>query len=188
MRTGIAHDRRLRPQRMERLWSLAGATSGNRWQITLRRRGLKQAKTVAVGCDRLPRKRHGKEGVDGSSPPEGLQKNPCKWAYIVLPATTKTSVVTGTRRAHFGTGGHSRAGATSRDTAWNVPKTLDRDHSLERLLQTGGWRCRRRCDADSSFAREGVSDAATPMASTSKRRAGSRSNSAPKGCPRPGPR
>jgi hypothetical protein len=33
---------------------------------------LKQAKTVAVGCHRLPEKFHGKEGVDGSSPSEGL--------------------------------------------------------------------------------------------------------------------
>ena len=34
----------------------------------------KQAKTVAVGCDRLPREVHGKEGVSGSSPEEGLKK------------------------------------------------------------------------------------------------------------------
>jgi hypothetical protein len=34
----------------------------------------KYAKTVATGCDRLPRDCHGKEGVDGSSPSEGSQK------------------------------------------------------------------------------------------------------------------
>ena len=33
---------------------------------------LKEAKTVAMGCDRLPFGAHGKEGVDGSSPSEGL--------------------------------------------------------------------------------------------------------------------
>src|SRR6266511_347045 len=50
---------------MERLWSPAVATGGNRWQVGRPRRRLKQAKTVAVGCD-------GKEGVDGSSPSEGF--------------------------------------------------------------------------------------------------------------------
>jgi hypothetical protein len=33
-------------------------------------------KTVAVGCDWLPREAHGKEGVDGSSPSEGSAKAP----------------------------------------------------------------------------------------------------------------
>jgi hypothetical protein len=33
----------------------------------------KRAKTVAVGCDRLPETFHGKEGVGGSSPPEGFE-------------------------------------------------------------------------------------------------------------------
>jgi hypothetical protein len=57
---------------MEHLWSPAGATDGNRWQMERPRKRLKQAKTVAVGCDRLPQPFHGKEGVDGSSPSEGL--------------------------------------------------------------------------------------------------------------------
>jgi hypothetical protein len=35
---------------------------------------LKQAKTVAVGCDQLPPNLDGKEGVDGSSPSEGSAK------------------------------------------------------------------------------------------------------------------
>ena len=50
---------------MERLWSLAGATSGNRWQIGRPRKRPNQAKTV-----------DGKEGVDGSSPSEGSAKGP----------------------------------------------------------------------------------------------------------------
>jgi hypothetical protein len=44
---------------------------------------LGQAKTVAVRCDGLPREAHGKEGVDGSSPLEalekGLQKRGSRW-------------------------------------------------------------------------------------------------------------
>jgi hypothetical protein len=57
---------------MERLWSLAGATGGNRWQMETLRKRRKQAKTVAVGCDPLPLNLDGKEGVDGSSPSEGF--------------------------------------------------------------------------------------------------------------------
>jgi hypothetical protein len=43
--------------------SLAGATSGNRWQIGRPRKRLKQAKTVATGCDQLPQNLDGKEEV-----------------------------------------------------------------------------------------------------------------------------
>jgi hypothetical protein len=57
---------------MEPLWSRAGATGGKRWQMADTRKRLRYAKTVAVGCDRLPRESHGKEGVDGSSPSEGF--------------------------------------------------------------------------------------------------------------------
>jgi hypothetical protein len=47
------------------------ATSGNRWQMGTPRKRLKQAETVAIGCDQLPQGPHGKEGVSGSSPEEG---------------------------------------------------------------------------------------------------------------------
>ena len=67
---------------MEPLWSLAGAISGNRWQMQRPRERLKQAKTVAVGCDRLPFGAHGKEGVDGSSPSEGSAKAPHAGAFV----------------------------------------------------------------------------------------------------------
>jgi hypothetical protein len=40
------------------------------------RNRLKEAKTVATGCDRLPIGAHGKERVGGSSPPEGSAKAP----------------------------------------------------------------------------------------------------------------
>jgi hypothetical protein len=59
---------------MERLWSLAVATGGNRWQIAYPRKPRNTAKIVATGCNQLPRSQNGKEGVDGSSPSEGLQK------------------------------------------------------------------------------------------------------------------
>jgi len=54
-----------RQQGMEPLWSPAVATGGKR---------LRQPKTVAVGCDRLPEAFHGKEGVVGSSSTEGFQE------------------------------------------------------------------------------------------------------------------
>jgi hypothetical protein len=56
---------------MEPLWSPVVATAGNQRQTRRARNPRKEAKTVAVGCDRLPRAAHGKEGVDGSSPSEG---------------------------------------------------------------------------------------------------------------------
>ena len=56
-RTSAPHE-----SRMERLWSRAVATSGNRSQMERPRKRLNQPKTVAVGCDRSPRECHGKEG------------------------------------------------------------------------------------------------------------------------------
>ena len=50
----------------------------NPWQSVANQTGAetgKQAKTVAVGCDLLPETFHGKEGVDGSSPSEGFEKD-----------------------------------------------------------------------------------------------------------------
>jgi hypothetical protein len=47
---------------MEPLWSPVVATGGNQRQIGRARKGRKQAETVAVRCDRLPRGVHGKEG------------------------------------------------------------------------------------------------------------------------------
>jgi hypothetical protein len=54
---------------MEHLWSRAVATAGKRWQMGPPRKRLKQAKTVAVGCHRLPEKFHGKDGVCHRLPP-----------------------------------------------------------------------------------------------------------------------
>ena len=45
---------------------------------------LKQAQTVAMGCDRLPIAAHGKEGVDGSSPSEGFEVFACLAAASVV--------------------------------------------------------------------------------------------------------
>jgi hypothetical protein len=66
---------------MERLWSPAVATGGNRWQIERPRKRLKQAKTVADGCDQLPGPQNGKEGVDGSSPSEGFREVPASKSF-----------------------------------------------------------------------------------------------------------
>jgi hypothetical protein len=63
---------------MEPLWSPAVATSGNQSQIRRPQEPQKHARTVAVGCHRLPEKFHGKEGVSGSSPEEGLLKAPLR--------------------------------------------------------------------------------------------------------------
>lgn len=47
---------------MERLWSRAGAASGNWWHMGMPEERLKLAKPVATGCDQLPIGAHGKEG------------------------------------------------------------------------------------------------------------------------------
>jgi hypothetical protein len=65
---------------MEPLWSPVDATRGNRRQIGRPLKAREQAKSGATGCHRLPEKFHGKEGVSGSSPEEGL--NTCKTALF----------------------------------------------------------------------------------------------------------
>jgi hypothetical protein len=50
---------------MEQLWRQAGATSGNQSETLRGQKRHKQAKTVAMGCHRLPFGAHGKEGVNG---------------------------------------------------------------------------------------------------------------------------
>jgi hypothetical protein len=67
---------------MEPLWSPVVATLGNRLQFASARNRYNQAKTVAVGCDRLPKGPHGKEGVDGSSPSEGFEKAPRMGLFV----------------------------------------------------------------------------------------------------------
>jgi hypothetical protein len=52
---------------MEPLWSPVVATGGNRSQIGTARNPRKQAETVAVGCDQLPKGAHGKGRVDATS-------------------------------------------------------------------------------------------------------------------------
>ena len=57
----------------------------NRWQRTANgtaAQTAEQAKTVAVGCDRLPSAAHGKEGVDDSSPSEG-SKRPANQLFLL---------------------------------------------------------------------------------------------------------
>src|SRR5438105_15495957 len=73
-----------RQQTMEPLWSPVGATGGNQRQIARANEPEKQAKTLAVGCDRLPRGVHAKEGVDGSSPSEGSPKRPGNMGLLIL--------------------------------------------------------------------------------------------------------
>ena len=67
---------------MERLWSLAGATSGNRWQIGRPRKRRNQAEPVATGCVQLPWDLDGKEGV-GFESVRGLCKSPACRGFCV---------------------------------------------------------------------------------------------------------
>jgi hypothetical protein len=141
-----------RQRRMEPLWSPAVAIGGNRWQMGRPAKSLRQAKTVAVGCDRLPPKLHGKEGVGGSSPPERFAESPAN-GDVVLPAMARLGLLAGTGRVHFGTGGHSGARATPRDTS--VTYSIAATHSTSPCKQTARVSCAG-TKRIPSFAREGV--------------------------------
>jgi hypothetical protein len=67
---------------MEPLWSPVVASAGNRSQIRTGQRRPKQAKTVAVGCDRLPFGAHGKQGVCRGLPPVSGDSLPVKEGSI----------------------------------------------------------------------------------------------------------
>ena len=60
-------------------------SGSNPWQPAANETAAKTAQiseNVAVGCDALPRKRHGKEGVDGSSPSEGFEQRSANWLCL----------------------------------------------------------------------------------------------------------
>jgi hypothetical protein len=126
----------------------------NRWQpvatgrkcTSSKRRAIKP-KRFAVGCDRLPKGAHGKEGVEGSSPSEGLKESPAN-RHVVLPVMARLGFFGG---YETGTFWDRRVLAGTRDISGHltVVETVDRDHSLEKFLQTGGRRCPRWRDADS---------------------------------------
>src|SRR5437868_1456920 len=75
---------------MEHLWSPAGATGGNRWQMGRPRKPLKQADPQPVATHGNRFAAQGKEGVDGSSPSEGFAKAPHVGAFVF--SSTRTSV------------------------------------------------------------------------------------------------
>src|SRR5713101_1443527 len=80
---------------MEHLWSPAGATSGNRWQMGHVRKPLKQADPQPVATQGNRFAAHGKEGVDGSSPSEGFEEIPANQPLLTeLVANVQTSTST----------------------------------------------------------------------------------------------
>jgi hypothetical protein len=77
----------------------------NPWQPVAngtRPKAAQLAKTVAVGCNRLPITAHGKEGVDGSSPSEGFAVQPAISAFQ-LSALTLVDVSASTQRPRVST-------------------------------------------------------------------------------------
>src|SRR5262249_11262954 len=59
--------RQVRQQRMEPLWSPVVATGGKPLANRPAANRARSSKTVAVGCDRLPQRAHGKGHVDSTS-------------------------------------------------------------------------------------------------------------------------
>jgi hypothetical protein len=78
----------IRQQRVEQLWSRAGETSGNRWQMRCPRKRLKRADLQPIATHGNLPSFDGKEGVDGSSPSEG-SKRPANRDFV-LPVLNRT--------------------------------------------------------------------------------------------------
>src|SRR5437879_12692150 len=97
------------------------ARLSNPRQIGLLPKRLKQAKTVAAGCDQLPFGFHGKEGVDGSSPSEGSAKAPHVGPFS-FRRTCSTSIVrwVWSRLSSFRVGGPVLGRPTARERAMDV--------------------------------------------------------------------
>jgi hypothetical protein len=66
---------------MDPLWSRAVATASKRSRREGLESPLETARSFATGCQRLPPRRHGKEGVSGSSPLERSAKAPHVGAF-----------------------------------------------------------------------------------------------------------
>jgi hypothetical protein len=93
----------------------------NRWQAVAKGRAVRTAKTGenrCRGCDPLPPKRHGKEGVDGSSPSEGFEKSPANGMCCCLARRNlrASRVRDGYILGLAGTRGHARRLAAQPET------------------------------------------------------------------------
>jgi hypothetical protein len=121
---------------MEHLWSQVGATGRTPSQTHPPRKRLTSPDRQTVSTPRNNEIFDGKEGVDGSSPSEGLYKCPAN-GHVALPAVARFGHLAGTRRVHFGTGGHSWASATSRGLRDGVREKLDRNHRVEKFRRRG---------------------------------------------------
>jgi hypothetical protein len=116
----------------------------NQWQPVANRKTRKrrnQAKTVATGCDQLPWDLDGKEGVDGSSPSEGLHEVPANGTFVLPESRTR---------------GHipdtSAVRATHRDVSRRLPTQLageTRSRRSTKPLQRGHRRCLSGRESDS---------------------------------------
>jgi hypothetical protein len=67
---------------METFWKKEGAPGRKPFERFKPRDRLNKPNLFATGCHRLPFGSHGKEGVDGSSPSEGL-KSPAKRHFVL---------------------------------------------------------------------------------------------------------
>jgi hypothetical protein len=85
---------------MEHLWSLAGATGGNRSQMGEPRKWLKQTDWQPVATHGNRFAAHGKEGVNGSSPSEGSAKMPHVGAFAYV--FSRSEALWGTDGAVYG--------------------------------------------------------------------------------------
>jgi hypothetical protein len=113
---------------MEPLWSPVVATGGNRSQIGHVDKPPKQAKTVAVRCDRLPEGAHGKGHVDAT--PSLLKRGSLSWlrerVEYKLSAGRASSMATVTDRKSRNVGCRVRRGLvpSSHHHCVDIPRDL----------------------------------------------------------------
>jgi hypothetical protein len=65
---------------------LSGRRRNDPTRMVARRWYENVLQAAAIRCHRLPRERHGKEGVNGSSPLEGFHKNPASGDLLAKDA------------------------------------------------------------------------------------------------------
>ena len=109
-RRNAARSSRPSTRRMDPLWSPAVASAGKRSKLEGLENPLETARSFAAGCHRSPWARHGKEGVDGSSPSEGLQKVPASGVFSCLICKRKSRAGTRGLALMFARGSHGTPG------------------------------------------------------------------------------
>src|SRR5436853_7210491 len=119
---------------MEPLWSPVVATGGNQRQIGCARKRQEQAKTVAVGCDRLRAKFHGKQGVCRGLPP--VAGGPLPEKEGVDPRPVERWIQAGANSGHSLLHNHARSATRARVYQQSIPDSASRSAPATRMARS----------------------------------------------------